>query len=168
MFDEHENFHWVDKNYFVLIINSFNLIKYSQQAFHKVLSSLQNRHVQDIKTPPPPSSYLGTYYGVQLSFWMGGRKSHNPPPSNNFPLYLLPFSKCFLKNSLMTHTLLYFKPFSLLPPSLIHHPCLPPNILTLSCSLQSLIITYFSWVRTGDVCVLTVWVSQSYCICLCH
>ena len=58
MFDEHENFDWVDKNYFVLIINSFNLINYSQQAFHKVLSSLQNRHVQDIKTPPFLSRYV--------------------------------------------------------------------------------------------------------------
>ena len=42
--DESENFVWVDKNYFILIINSFNLIKYSQQAFYnKVLSCLQKR-----------------------------------------------------------------------------------------------------------------------------
>ena len=32
MFDENENFAWFDKNYFILIINSFNVIKYSQQA----------------------------------------------------------------------------------------------------------------------------------------
>ena len=44
MCDEHKNFEWVDKTYFILIINSFNLIKYSQQAFYnKVLSFLQNR-----------------------------------------------------------------------------------------------------------------------------
>ena len=61
---EHKNIEWVHKNYFILIINSFNLIKYSQQAFYNKGTEFPAKEanlwrVQDLKTyPPPPSRYV--------------------------------------------------------------------------------------------------------------
>ena len=136
-------------------MNLFDLIKYSQQAFYKkALSFLLTFGLYRII-----SRYIPW---CTIKFLDGGQEVTYPSLYEQFSLYLLHFSKCFSKDSVMTRTWLYFKPFTLLPPSLIHHSCPPPNILTLFCLLLSLIATYISWVRTGDVCILTVRVLYSF------
>ena len=111
------------------------------------------------KNLPP---YLDTYYGVRLSFLDGEKEVTYPSPYEQFLPLPTPFFKMFLERFFNDpyHTL-YFKPLSMLLPSLIHHPCPPPNISTLFCSRLSLTTTYISCVRTIDVCILTVRVSQS-------
>ena len=121
MFDEHKKFEWVDKNYFILIINSFNLIKYSQQGTEFPANL---RRVQDLRTPPPAPISIRTMVYDQVFGW--GQEVTYPSPYERFFPLSTPFFKMFFERFFNNPLLTLLQTFFTVTP-IPHLPPLPSS-----------------------------------------